>query len=301
MARSRMATRRRPGSRSPAVPGRRRMHGPVSIVAHAGRVSCSRARRASMLLDAIVRSYVGAPVEAYNAQSVRRATLMPDRTQVVFLTDRGKTLLLRLLLRPVVDVHEPRRARRGRHRRDATTTCAPIAACSRDAGPTPTPAARSRCAFETAWIHIRRASCRDGSGSGISCCSERACLRTSSASRIARTTRTSGRRCSGSTPRGDSSSDGWITGDQANTIGEEALDGTAYGDGVYGADAYGGSASAIYQWRLGLHANGQSIRFRFEDFEKYGLAGASFELTEMVVTGGVLAPTVRPFSTARSR
>lgn len=38
-------------------------------------------------------SYVGAPVEAFNAQQLRAATLMPGRTQILCLCDSGKSLL----------------------------------------------------------------------------------------------------------------------------------------------------------------------------------------------------------------
>lgn len=36
---------------------------------------------------------IGAPVYAYNSQTITRATLLPDRSQIVFLTDEGTTLL----------------------------------------------------------------------------------------------------------------------------------------------------------------------------------------------------------------
>jgi hypothetical protein len=93
---------------------------------------------------------------------------------------------------------------------------------------------------------------------------------------------------------------GWITGDSANAIGEDPILGSSYGDGLYGYGPYGGSGPDVYQWRYGIHEAGQAIQFRFEDFEKAGLSGASFELTEMTITGGVIKPDARPFSGARS-
>jgi hypothetical protein len=42
------------------------------------------------------------------------------------------------------------------------------------------------------------------------------------------------------------------------------------------------------------------VQFRFEDFEKAGLSGASFELTEMTIVGGVMKPDNRPFAASRS-
>jgi hypothetical protein len=99
---------------------------------------------------------------------------------------------------------------------------------------------------------------------------------------------------------GDTSSAGWLTGTGVNTIGVDPILGSTYGDGLYGDGVYGGSGPDIYQWRFGLHTRGQSIQFRFEDFEKIGLAGATFELTELLIIGGVMKPDNRPYSPARS-
>jgi hypothetical protein len=95
-------------------------------------------------------------------------------------------------------------------------------------------------------------------------------------------------------------STGWITGNLADAIGVEPLSGTVYGEGLYGAGVYGGSAAGVYQWRYHIGGRGQSVRFRFSDFERAGLNGASFELTEMLITGGVAGPAVKPFTGARS-
>ncbi len=99
---------------------------------------------------------------------------------------------------------------------------------------------------------------------------------------------------------GETDPAGWLSGEGVATVGVDPLTGSAYGDGSYGVGPYGGTGPDVYQWRIGLHEDGQSIQFRFEDFERAGLAGASFELTEMLITGGVKAADVRPFSGARS-
>jgi len=99
---------------------------------------------------------------------------------------------------------------------------------------------------------------------------------------------------------GESSSTGWITGGGANAIGVQPIIGTMYGEGVYGAGAYGGTNPNAYAWRLGLHVDGKSIQFRFEDFERVGLTGATFELNELLITGGVIAPDDRPYTAGRS-
>lgn len=98
----------------------------------------------------------------------------------------------------------------------------------------------------------------------------------------------------------DEISAGWIEGDSANAIGEDPIVGSMYGEGNYGDGVYGGQGPDVYQWRYGIHENGQSVQFRFEDYEKAGLSGASFELTEMTIVGGVKKPDMRPFSSSRS-
>lgn len=83
-------------------------------------------------------------------------------------------------------------------------------------------------------------------------------------------------------------------------FGSDPILGSDYGDGDYGDGAYGGLGPDVYQWRYGIHEDGQSIQFRFEDYEKAGLTDASFELTEMMIVGGIKKSDIRPFSAARS-
>jgi hypothetical protein len=77
-------------------------------------------------------------------------------------------------------------------------------------------------------------------------------------------------------------------------------DGTVYGAGSYGDGPYGGTASSAYQWRWHLGQPCEAIRFRFYDTEDYGVSGASYELTELLLTGGVKAPVLRPFPSSRT-
>jgi hypothetical protein len=96
------------------------------------------------------------------------------------------------------------------------------------------------------------------------------------------------------------SNEGWITGSGAAVVGVEPISGTSYGDGSFGDGPFGGTPPDLYQWRLDLYETGQSIQFRIQDFEADGFAGASFELTELLLTGGVERNAPKPFSAARS-
>ncbi len=244
-------------------------------------------------------TYAGAPAEAFNAQTVRRATVLPDRSHAVFLTDDGQSLLFDFLFKQwstftnhegydsvVVDGRYHYLRTDGRVFRETPGEYT-------DAG------VRITLRFETAWIHmmehlqgLQRFWNLVLLGTYVSPHQLGVQFRTDFESAW----------CDPMwlDATGDTDSDGWITGDNANIIGEDPITGSAYGDGAYGEGPYGGTDPTVYQWRVGLHEQGQSIQFRFEDFEKVGLAGASFELTEMVVTGGVMKPTTRPFTGARS-
>lgn len=67
-----------------------------------------------------------------------------------------------------------------------------------------------------------------------------------------------------------------------------AMGGSIYGAGEYGAGAYGGSTASRYQWKIHIGRRGQSIRFRFRFLEAAGVFGACAELTELLLTGGVM-------------
>lgn len=69
-----------------------------------------------------------------------------------------------------------------------------------------------------------------------------------------------------------------------------------YGDGNYGDGPYGGAFAATtrYQRRIHINRRCQAIQFRIEDREATADAGASFELSELLLIGGVLGPAFRP-------
>jgi len=244
-------------------------------------------------------SYVGAPVEAYNAQTVRRATVMPDRTQIVFLTDSGLSLLF--------DHYHTQWSTFTNHEGlDAAVVNGRYHYLRTDGRVfRETPGvylddnARIRLRLETAWIHMlpqlqgfQRFWHLHLLGTWVS---------PHQLGIQYQTDYTPGWTDSyWYDATGLTDDTGWITGGNAAPIGVEPIVGSPYGDGNYGDGQYGGSASGPYQWRLHLDEAGQSIQFRFEDFEAETYAGASFELTEMLLTGGVKAHAIKPFTTGRS-
>lgn len=74
-----------------------------------------------------------------------------------------------------------------------------------------------------------------------------------------------------------------------------------YGDTTYGDAAYGGATTEIarYQRRIHVGLRAQAISFRFEDVEAADDYGASFELSELMLTGGMLRQSP-PLGAARS-
>lgn len=255
-------------------------------------------------------SYVGAPVEAYNDQRIAAATPMPDRTQIVFLTDSGYTLLYDYFFGQwsTFTNHE------GLDALVAQNTYHYLRATGRvyretvgsysDAG------ARITLRLETAWIHLAEAL------QGFQRIWSVLVLGTwLSPHQLAISHRTD--YAPGQLPTSDPSawsdpvyldasgedagSAGWIEADDGdNPIGEDPILGDDYGDGVYGDGDYGGEGADVYQWRYDVGERGQSIQLRFEDYERSGLAGASFELTEILIEGGVAGPSKKPFTAARS-
>jgi len=244
--------------------------------------------------------YVGRAAELYNEQNVRRATVLPKRNAVLFLTDTGKTLYYDYefgqwstftnhegLDGAVIDdtYH---------YLRADSSVFRETPGAYADAG------ARITLRFETAWLHLLEHL------QGFQRFWKLLLLGTwSSPHQLAVAHRLSYDEAWTEPYYLDATGEeegaaGWITGDSANPIGEDPITGSGYGEGNYGEGPYGGRGPDIYQWRYGIHESGQSVQFRFEDFEKAGLAGASFELTEMTITGGVKKVDMRPFSGARS-
>lgn len=248
-------------------------------------------------------AYVGAPVEAYNAQNVRRATAMPDRTAVLFLTDDGSSLYYDYLFQQwstftnhtgydaaVVDgtYH---------YLRTNDVVFRETVGAYADGN------SRITLRLETAWFHLHEHL------QGFQRFWKALILGTWVSPHQLAVQHRLNYDEAWSTPyyldaTGETDSTGWITGDSddpdAALFGEDPILGSDYGDGDYGDGDYGGTGPDVYQWRYGIHEDGQAIQFRFEDFEKAGLAGASFELTEMTIVGGIKKPDMRPFAAARS-
>jgi hypothetical protein len=248
--------------------------------------------------DATVE-YVGAAVEAFNAQTVRRATTLPNRTQVVFLTDSGSTLLFDYLFNQwsTFTNHEGLDAAvvDGQYyylRADGRVFRETVGEYS-DAGQ------RIRLRFETAWIHLAEHL------QGFQSFSNIHLLGTWISAHQLGVQYQTDYTLGWTDPAwldatGASSSTGWITGSFANTVGVEPIAGTNYNDGLYDDGQYGGTGPGEYAWRIDIYETGQSVQLRFEDFEAAGFAGASFELTELVVTGTVIGNVRRPMTAGRS-
>lgn len=243
--------------------------------------------------------YVGAAVEQYNSQSVRRATVLPDRTAVVFLTDSGLSLLFDFERQQwsTFTNHEGLDAAvvaNAYHylRSDGRVFREAIGSYS-DAG------TRIRLRLRTAWIRMQphlqgfqRFWFAHFLGSWLSAHQLGVRYRTDYGGAWTDTY------WHDATDAADPA--GWITGGNAATVGVEPIGGSQYGDGEYGDGDYGGTSLGLYQWRLHLNEKGQSIQFDIEDFEASGYLGASFELNEILITGGVKGTAPRPFSTGRS-
>lgn len=241
--------------------------------------------------------YIGAPVEAYNAQTVRRATQLPDRTAILFLTDSGLSLYYDYLFDQwstftnhegvdgvVVDGTYRYIRTDGRIFEETVGTYS-------DAG------TRIRLRLETAWIHMLEQL------QGFQKFFNFHLLGTwLSAHQLGvqyQTDYTHGWTDSvWFDATGASTGTGWISG--SNVVGVEPISGSEYSSGQYGDGVYGGTAPGEYAWRLDLYEVGHSIQFRFEDFEADGTTGASFQLTELVVTGGAIANVRKPMTAGRS-
>lgn len=65
---------------------------------------------------------------------------------------------------------------------------------------------------------------------------------------------------------------------------------TVYGSGAYGAGPYGSTGSSVYQRRIHVGKPCQAIQFQIQDVEQTANFGAAFELSELVLTGGLKGP-----------
>ena len=243
---------------------------------------------------------VGDPVDTYNSQNVRRATVMPDRTAVLFLTDSGVSLYYDYERQQwsTFTNHEGYDAAVVDNTYHYLRTNSVV--FQETPGVHADGLARIRLMFETAWLHLVEHL------QGFQRFWKLLLLGTWSSPHQLGVSQRLNYDEQWSDPYyldatgEDEDATGWITGDSANPIGEDPITGSVYGEDDYGEGSYGGTGPDVYQWEYGIHEDGQAVQFRFEDFEKAGLAGASFELTEMTITGGVKKPTIRPFSAARS-
>jgi hypothetical protein len=226
-------------------------------------------------------SYIGASVEAYNDQAVTRATLVGSTTQVRFLTSSGRTLLFDYLfgqwstwtnhegIDAVVSNGTYYYARDdGRIFKENQTSYA-------DDG------ARIPLVIETAWLGFLpqlQGFCRFWH------------------------VRLLGEWKSQHTLSMQYALDYTVDGNWSQPVPFVAttMGGSNYGDGNYGDGNYGGTANAPYQWRWHIGAHGMKARFRFTDSEPAGIAGPSFGLTELLLTGGIKGTAIRPFPDNRS-
>jgi hypothetical protein len=74
-----------------------------------------------------------------------------------------------------------------------------------------------------------------------------------------------------------------------------------YGDGNFGDGPYGGAITATTRYQESIHLNRpcQAIQFEFSDVESNDNYGPAFELSELLLIGGVLGPRF-PVGAARS-
>lgn len=63
-----------------------------------------------------------------------------------------------------------------------------------------------------------------------------------------------------------------------------------YGDGDYGAGPYGGDHDTRYQCEIHIDEECEAVRFRLEAVQASGAADATFEISEILVHGGIAAP-----------
>jgi hypothetical protein len=218
-------------------------------------------------------SYIGAPVEAFNDQTVRGAALMPDRTQVLFVCDSGRSLLYDYFFQQWSTF---------------TVTGLGVVVAG---GVSHVLLADGRVFRETPGAYF------DGT-SQVTLQLETAWYKFSDALQgfqLVYHLYALGQRDSAHQLSMEYQTDYVNQWSAPFTIDARTDDGTAYGDGAYGDGAYGGTPSSAYQYRWHLCLPCEAIRFRFSDIQDAGVSGKSFELTELLLTGGVKSNVIRPF------
>jgi hypothetical protein len=225
-------------------------------------------------------SYLGAQVEAYNAQTVTRATLIEDRTQIVFLCSSGRTLL-----------YDYQRGQWGTHTNhtglDAAVSGGTYHYLRTDGrvfvetpGEYADDNSQIKLIIETAWVKLT------GYLQGFQRVDDITIIGEYKSSHRIRFRYQTDYMASWSAPRDID----WRTFDS----------GSLYGDGPYGDGAYGGDPPEIYQFKVHLSEACQSIRFRFEDLEDAGSFGASYEISELLLMAGLKRGAIRPIPDTRS-
>lgn len=219
---------------------------------------------------------IGAPVYAYNDQTITRATLLPDRSQIVFLTDAGRTLLWDYERNQwsTFTNHEGIDARvvggRYYYLRTDGRVFVETPGEYRDDN------TRITMLIETAWIHFapylqgwQRVLWAYFLGTYKSAHTLWVRYRVNY----------------------DDDYRGPIPLDVNSNYNPDL-----YGSGVYGDGPYGGTGGdrTRYQRRIHLNRECQAIQFRIEDSEETGDAGASFELSELLLIGGILDSHYKP-------
>lgn len=216
--------------------------------------------------------YIGAPVEAYNAQRVTHAALLSDRTEVLFLAESGLSLLFNYY-RNEWSTFTNHAGLDGAlvegtyHylRTDGRVFVEDRTSYRDDNMPI-------RLALETAWLHMV------GYLQGWMWFYYVSLLGTFKAPHTLRVRM-----------RLDYET-GW--GEPFNLDVGSNYNPAEYGEGNYGAGVYGGDADTHdtrYQRQIHVGALGQSISLRIEDVASSGDLGDSFELTELLLTGGTIA------------
>lgn len=219
-------------------------------------------------------TFIGQDVYGYKDQVITRATLLPDRHQVVFLTSAGATLLW--------DYERQQWSTYTNHaglsavvtggvyhylRADGRVFAETVGAYSDDGDPI-------TLAIETAWIKM------SGTLQGWQKVLRAMFIGSYESSHKLRVR--------------------WrLDYQDAYTAPIDiSVDATyapeLFGVGTYGVGAYGGTggANTVYQEKVHVNRRCQAISFRVEDTQSLGNYGASFELSELQLYGGRLG---RPF------
>jgi len=225
-------------------------------------------------------SYIGAPVELYNSQTVTRATLIEDRTQILFLCSSGRTLL-----------YDYQRNQWGTHTNhtgmDAAVSGGTYHYLRSDGrvfqeteGLYRDDNSQIKLIIETAWIKLT------GYLQGFQRVDRAHLIGEYKSPHKIRFRYQTDYMAGWSAPHDID----WRTPDL----------GDLYGEGPYGDGAYGGDPAEIYRWWIHISETCMSIRFRFEDLEEADQFGASYELSELLLEAAFKRIGARPVPESRS-